>query len=286
MSNFKLLLNSAFMLFVSLLVAPLFAKPAQMPRPINKSQKTLGQLFKRKSRDRIKISSKDAKDEIGFWARQMSEHALFLALGLDDLKLKREGIRLHMTFENYRRRFSQTPSTKVMNSILPLLDNLKAYKQRVLDTLNQGRWIGYIYPAFVEHTLLELNYFADKLKGKGFKPDQEIAFWNKERSDEAAVAAKLLDPSEEELAKQSREISLKIKTLPKSEEDMMIKLSLKAYDEFDKFGKKIEIGMKAKKLKSIIHPLLLEHVKREGERAVIMLDRLKKPSKATKKAAK
>ena len=224
----------------------------------------------------LAVSEEVAADEINFWALQMSEHALFLYLGLVDEKLKTCGLQLHKEFENYRQLIKSQPTMENYRKIMPLLHRLRAYKLAVYNTLNTGKWIGWIYPAFAEHVLLELDYFLDKLTGRQFTAADEIAFWNKERSGEVGLTAHLLDPSEQKLVKQAMELSFKIKCPPKSEEEMMVGLSLKNYKELDAFNKQAQTAMANNAVKSIIHPVLLDHIVREGERAIQVVSRLQK----------
>lgn len=220
------------------------------------------------------VSKEVAADEINFWARQMSEHALFLYLGIVDEQLKAQGLQLHQEFEQYRKLIGQQPTIENYSKIIPLLHKLRIYKLTVYNTLNTGKWIGWIYPAFAEHVLLELDYFLDKLTGRQFSPADEIAFWNKERSGEAGLTAHLLDPSEHARVKQAMELSMKIKCPPKSEADMLIGISLKNYKELDAFNKQAKTAMANNAIKSIIHPVLLDHVTREGARAIEIFSRL------------
>jgi hypothetical protein len=49
-----------------------------------------------------KTASIDFSDEIDFWSRQLSEHALFVHLGLLDLPLRTRAQELHEQWELYR----------------------------------------------------------------------------------------------------------------------------------------------------------------------------------------
>lgn len=54
--------------------------------------------------------------------------------------------------------------------------------------------------------------------------------------------------------------------IPQTEEEMMIEMSLKYSKELDEFNKTTRTEGKA--IKSTIHPVLLDHVIREGERSI------------------
>jgi hypothetical protein len=221
----------------------------------------------------IKADPEVAADEIDFWTRQMSEHALFLHLGLEEPKLKRHAKILHKLLEHFRRRFNQNPDDiELMNTILPLLQKERAFQIRALQAMDEGKWIGWIFPLFMNHITLELDYFVDKLNAIKYSPKDEVLFWNRINSEHAAFAAHLLDPAERELFLKADNLSIKFDKIPKSEREMMINLSLKASEELDKFNKTARA--ESKHIKSIIHPVLLDHVIREGERSIKTLSSL------------
>lgn len=215
----------------------------------------------------IKTDPATAAHEIDFWARQMSEHALFLYLGFDDKKMKEEALKIHQAFEKFRTEFNQNPNDiELMNTVLPLLKMQRESQIRALQSLDEGKWIGWIFPLFINHTTLELDYFTDKLNGIKYSPQDEVLFWNRINSEHAAFAAHLLDPAERNLFLKADILSQKFNEIPKSEKEMMIRLSLKASEELDKFNKTAR--SEGKNVKSIIHPVLLDHVIREGERSI------------------
>src|SRR5579872_7307085 len=53
---------------------------------------------------KIKVPDKVALNEIEFWSHQLSEHALFLHLGLEEQSLKNRGNHLHNKFEAFRKK--------------------------------------------------------------------------------------------------------------------------------------------------------------------------------------
>jgi hypothetical protein len=221
----------------------------------------------------IKVDLEVAANEIDFWARQMSEHALFAHLGLEDPALKQTALETHQALENFRAKFNQNPNDiDHMNSLLPLLKAEREFQVGGLKAIESGKWIGWIFPLFLNHITLELDYLVDKLNGIKYTPKEEVLFWNRINSEHAAFAAHLLDPSERELFLKADKMSVKFDKIPKSEKEMMIRLSLKASKELDKFNKTAQAA--GKTVKSIIHPVLLAHVIREGERSIETLTNL------------
>lgn len=222
---------------------------------------------------KIKVAPEVAANEIDFWARQMSEHALFAHLGLEDPSLKQAALETHQALEVFRSKFNQNPrDIDHMNTLLPLLKAEREFQIGCLKTIESGKWIGWIFPLFLNHITLELDYLVDKLNGIKYTPQEEVMFWNRINSEHAAFAAHLLDPSERELFLKADKMSVEFDRIPKSEKEMMIRLSLKASKELDAFNKTAQAAGKA--VKSIIHPVLLAHVIREGERSIKTLTKL------------
>jgi hypothetical protein len=227
----------------------------------------------------IKTDDETAADEIDFWARQMSEHALFFYLGFVDGPFKDEALALHKTLEKFRREFNKNQyDAELTNSLLPLLERERDFQIRVLKALDSGKWIGWIFPLFVNHTTLELDYFVDKLNDIKYSPQDEVLFWNRINSEHAAFASHLLDPSERELFLKADKLSTEFDAIPKSEREMMIRLSLMKSKELDQFNKTARA--EGKQVKSVIHPVLLDHVIREGERSVKTLSALNLPQES------
>ncbi len=220
----------------------------------------------------IKVAPEIALDEVNFWARQMSEHALFLHLGIEEPTLKKQGLALHKRFEAFRKALKQNP--RIIGAILPLTKKLRAYKMQVLKTLNSGQWIGWIFPLFARHIILELDYFVDKLNGIPYSDRDEITFWNIINGEHAGFAAHLLDPSERELFTKGEDLSQKFENIVKSEKEMMLQISLKAAKALDAYNKTAREAAGKNQLRSVIHPVLLNHVIREGQRSIKTLNSL------------
>ncbi len=219
----------------------------------------------------IKTSPEKARDEINFWSIQMSEHALLLHLGLEDPVLKQRGLELHEKWE----KFIANLLTEPLYNVLPLLEELRAYKLEVVQTLQSGLWIGWVFPSFARHVTRELDYFVDKLNDVRYSAKDEVKFWDKINSDHASFDSHLLDITERKLSLQADALSQKIKHSVRSELDMFIKISLNAAKELDAFHRRTQRGILKNKIESIIHPVLIAHVIREGQRSLEMLSTLK-----------
>lgn len=244
-------------------------------------------------------------DEIRFWSRIMKEHALFLGLGFraEDTQLKNEANQFYAIFENIERRsYEYQPNTdpnviKEFNTEVRIAaTNIWAFKRRVLGLILQCKLPGATnFPLLVDHVSREANYFRNRLdelnEGKLEPlPDSiidENVFFLKIMADHAKFIGHLLDPSERKLVEQAREFSHDFDTLvfqaidlshmrPQSQTVPLLsqfvdenRVSVKSLRDFKKTARDL---IEECRIKSIIHPLLADHVFREAERFLFILD--------------
>ncbi|KGE16602.1 DUF2935 domain-containing protein [Paenibacillus wynnii] len=244
-------------------------------------------------------------DEIRFWSRIMKEHALFLGLGFraEDTQLKSEANRFYTIFENIERRSHEyqldaDPNTiKDFNTeVRVAATNIWAFKRMVLGLILQCKLPGGTnFPLLVDHVSREANYFRnrlDELNSGTLEPlpdaiiDENI-FFLKIMADHAKFIGHLLDPSERKLVDQAREFSNDFDTLmfqaadlssmrPQSQTVPLLsqfvdenRVSVKSLRDFKKTARDL---IEECRIKSIIHPLLADHVFREAERFLYILD--------------
>lgn len=186
-------------------------------------------------------------DDMTFWKYQEMEHMLFLYLGIVEEEIKQQAY-------NFYNEWKGNVSMDLINRSLNFHNTLK-------NILDSSRWIGWISYEFVDHITEELEYFRDKMQGIVYTCEKEVEFWNDVNADHALMTGQMLDLTEEQLRKEVFDIGLDIENV-KSEMDMFLAISMRYGDELDNFHKHI----KDIKPRSIIHPLLLDHVIREGER--------------------
>lgn len=257
-------------------------------------------------------------DTIHFWARQMMEHCQFLFLGLEDSNyhLKEHAAQLRDDWTNflkntfYDKGIQVTPETvhlteedlkKVgnidMEKPIKLVRDTIQFKNRVLNILKKGEWIGWIFQGMVEHMLNEANMFDRFLDGKPYTAEELIPFVNEHHATEMAATANLInpDPAQQYLIDVVRSYALcnmsflktngsmagpapsdiafpknwtaddetVLKGLSPAEQATMLVISLRYSQEITDFAAVIGQKIDAKQLRSIIHPVLAHHVHRE-----------------------
>ncbi|MFJ7975871.1 DUF2935 domain-containing protein [Peribacillus sp. JNUCC 23] len=243
-------------------------------------------------------------DEIRFWSRIMKEHSLFLSLGFssDDTTLIDEAKQFITVFERIEEqvnRFSPSSDPQQVqafnNQVYQSVASIWAYKRKVLGLTLRCEVLSNNYPLLIDHTSREAAYFANRLKelneGKLVPlPEaiiQENVFFLKIMADHAKFIGHLLDPSERKLVDQAREFSHDFDQLlyqaidlehmrPESETPALLdqfldqnRVSVVSLRDFKKTARDL---IEACRIKSNIHPLLADHVFREAERFIEIID--------------
>jgi hypothetical protein len=243
-------------------------------------------------------------DEIRFWSRIMKEHALFLSLGFtaDDTQLVQEARQFIPIFEGIEEQVSNfSPNLDPQqiinfnNEVYQAAVNIWAFKRKVLGLTLRCEVRSNNFPLLIDHTSREAAYFAKRLKelneGK-LKPlpeaiIKENVFFLKIMADHSKFIGHLLDPSERKLVEQAREFSHDFDQLlfqamdlehmrPQSETMPILdqfldqnRVSVVALRDFKKTARDL---IEACRIKSIIHPLLADHVFREANRFLQIID--------------
>lgn len=243
-------------------------------------------------------------DEIRFWSRIMKEHALFLSLGFncDDKQLIQEAKQFIAVFEQIEQQLcgysvNSDPQQirDLNNQVYQAAVSIWAFKRKVLGLILRCEIRGNNYALLVDHTSREAAYFAKRLRelneGK-LKPlpeaiIKENVFFLRIMADHSKFIGHLLDPSERQLVEQAREFSHDFDQLlfqakdlesmrPQSETAPILdqfldqnRISVVSLRDFKKTARDL---IEACRIKSNIHPLLADHVFREAERFLFIID--------------
>ena len=234
------------------------------------------------------------QDDLAFWLNQDKEHNLFFMNGFLDSALKSAAAKL---FLEYDKALSKGNLEEALESIVP---RSQAFKLHALERMkgapppppppelrarlsprsrlpasrgDSARLagppggagaLGYIWPSFVEHTGREVDTMLARIRGE-LRSRDEICMGDRMLAEHAAFAAHLLDPAERALVSTAQEASDKtfdlVANCTKDSLETLIMLSRTAGTALDAFVKG-----PLSTAKSVIHPLLADHVKREGER--------------------
>jgi hypothetical protein len=235
----------------------------------------------------------------------MKEHSLFLRLGFrcEDTLLINEANKFYSVFEEIERRsHAFTPGTdpdlikRFNGEVHSAASYIWAFKRKVLGLILSCQLPGANnFPLLVDHVSREANYFRNRLEELNAGrleplPDaiiSENVFFLKIMADHAKFIGHLLDPSERLLVEQARNFShdfdqllfqaLDLESMrPQSQSAPMLdqflnqnRVSVQSLRDFKKTAKEL---IEACRIKSIIHPLLADHVFREAERFLFIID--------------
>lgn len=244
-------------------------------------------------------------DEVSFWSRIMKEHSFFLGLGFraEDTMLKKEADHFYRVFEDIERRVHSftldvDPNTiKQFNrDVHSAVCHIWVFKRKVLGLILSCKLPGQTnFPLLVDHVSREANYFRNRLEelNRGqLEPlydaiIDENVFFLRIMGEHAQFIGHLLDPSERKLTEQAREFSNDFDQLlvqardvesmrPQSQTVPLLnqfldqnRVSVKSLRDFKKTARDL---IEQCKIKSIIHPLLADHVFREAERFLEIID--------------
>lgn len=244
-------------------------------------------------------------DEVRFWSRIMKEHSLFLRLGFrcEDVQLITEANNFYKIFEGIEQKAhafgnDTDPATiaKFNQEVHNAVSHIWVFKRKILGFILTCQMPGANnFPLLVDHTSREAFYFRNRLEELNqnkLEPLQdaiidENVFFLRIMADHAKFINHLLDPSERKLVEQAREFSHDFDQLlfqakdlesmrPQSQTTPLLtqfldqnRVSVKSLKDFKKTARDL---IEQCKIKSIIHPLLADHVFREAERFLEIID--------------
>ncbi|SDW15817.1 DUF2935 domain-containing protein [Paenibacillus sp. CF384] len=244
-------------------------------------------------------------EEIRFWSRIMKEHSLFLKLGFrcEDTQLIQEANGFYSVFEQIEAKANALPLTtdpqqiRAFNTeVCTAVSHIWVYKRKILGLILTCKLPGgNNFPLLVDHVSREANYFRNRLHELNNGqleplPDaiiDENVFFLKIMADHAKFIGHLLDPSERKLVDQARDFSHDFDQLlfqaqdlgsmrPQSQTTPLLtqfldqnRVSVASLRDFKKTARDL---IESCRIKSIIHPLLADHVYREAERFLHLID--------------
>ena len=217
-----------------------------------------------------------------FWNDIMMEHAFFFTMLMPGPEL--DGARKQA--EDFQRQFAeqlrQSGSIDEGNYVAfnrETIDHVRRfsdYKKKMEEDQARARMHSLVWPLFFEHTAREADRFAARLalyNRRQIELDRAevVDFWSKTMGEHAGFIAHLLDPNERLLIDQASKMEKAF--LREGFKSVRGDEAMKAATEILDFKTVGEKGIKSGRIKSIIHPSLASHVRREAVRFVDELKR-------------
>ena len=164
---------------------------------------------------------------------------------------------------------------------LPLIKNLIEFKNRILNEVLSCKIYTTNYPLLIKHIMDEAKMYYNLLNrvenkqplSRNYIYEQEL-FWNNIMKEHAEFIRGLLDPSEKKLILTADKFANEYETIIKNYSNnpaYLTNVSLKETLNFKNFKVSGEEGILNCKIKSIIFPLLADHVVREANHFIRIL---------------
>ena len=238
-------------------------------------------LPKEGSRDPVDFSVA----ENAFWNEQLMEHAKFfiMLMPVPELNAQRaEAERFMNSFASQLQR-SKTARLDRNNyaafnrSTIEMVKPFVDWKRRMGDMQSSGKLKSLVWSTFFKHTANEADRFARRLdqfsRGDTSTDMTEAAkFWTMIMGEHADFIAHLLDPEERTLIAKAMQTSDAFRGMHNNTPSSKAPLE-KAVNDIIDFKTAAEKGIETGQIKSIIHPTLADHVRREALKAADELKR-------------
>ncbi len=213
-----------------------------------------------------------------FWGEQMMEHAMFFVMLMPGPELagpRGEAERFQRQFSSHLSRLRGSRLDRgnyaaFNNATNGLITRLIDYKQRMEQAQASGRMRSLVWPKFFAHTRNEAVRFRTRLTqlnggNPAFDRREVVPFWADKMEEHSLFIAHLLDPDEKVLkgvAETAAASFGKLEAAPVGSKDP----AMAAVQQIIDFKTAAEKGIQAGQIKSIIHPALADHVRREAVR--------------------
>jgi hypothetical protein len=234
----------------------------------------------------------DSKDPVAlsvaegtFWNEQMMEHAQFFIMLMPGAELASQRSEAEYFQHSFAGQLEKTRSAKLD------LDNFAAFNRANIEMLKpyadwqrrlsakqaSGKLMSLVWSTFFDHTATETEHLCSRLEqfsrgdvSTGLK--ETAAFWTQIMGEHSDFIAHLLDPEERDLILKAMHASETFHKmhhdLPSSENPLE-----SVVDDIIDFKTAAEKGIVMGTIKSIIHPTLADHVRREAIKAADDLKR-------------
>lgn len=169
---------------------------------------------------------------------------------------------------------------------LNLLEDVITFKKKIIKLVSECKIAISMYPEMLEHITHEAELYLEILKSLQDRKlpkktlCEELNFWNHIMEEHAEFIDGMLDPTEKDLKEQAEEFAERFEKLVeeciKTAEKQIIQRSLEATEDIRNFKTAATIGLLECKIKSIIPPLLADHVLREANHYLRILKMLKR----------
>lgn len=241
---------------------------------------------------------------VQFWIRIMKEHSLFMKLGFacSDTTLIRQAEEFYAVFEDLERKSCTIRCDEefkdFVDCLMVAVKNIFSFKRHVLHLIVECKIGGSNYPLLIDHISREAMYFLKLLQkfqdGDMKCPVDSIVsdnvFWLRHMADHARFIAGLLDPSERGFVEKANAFAVQFEQLQLQARDLdsmlwhfhptndLIRFEKDVTDatvQIRNFKEAARDLIQCCKVVSLIPPLLADHVLREAEYFLEILEEIR-----------
>lgn len=231
-----------------------------------------------------------------FWSDVMMEHAAFFAMLMPGTELAQERANAESFQRSFQAQYDRAKNATIdktnyaafnrttVELIRPFLD----YKSRLRDAHASGRIRTLVFPSFFDHTAREAERAVARLEklavgnvgNAGLDFAEVVDFWSGAMSEHNEFIAHLLDPQEDELIGHALDSSAMFKGFRHVNRERRLPIGevVLATEEVIDFETVLQEGMNAGRIKSILNPMLVDHMRRE---TLKFIDELKRSGART-----
>ena len=276
-----LIAGGATLIGASLIGSPSVARAGRYRSKVGQDVMKPVVLPKAGSRDPVDFSIA----ENAFWNEQMMEHAAFFVMLMPGPELADERKEAKHFQDIFKTQLDKAKTAKLDRSnyaafnrtTIEMLKPYAEWKRKNGDLQASGKLRSLTWSTFFDHTALEAEHFSQRLerfsRGDVSSDAKETAsFWTQIMGEHADFIAHLLDPAERELIMKAMNTGDAFHKLHDNIPPSNAPVAT-AVDEIIDFKTAAEKGIQTGKIKSIIHPTLADHVRREAIKAADDLKR-------------
>jgi Domain of unknown function (DUF2935) len=240
-----------------------------------------------------------------FWLRIMKEHALFLGEGFsrNEKQLIQETEKFYHWFDQQLQHAHSIPETEqairqLNEESIQLVYTFRNFKRNLLLLIINCKTSGFNFPLLVDHIAREAEYFMNTLRKFNdgiLEPIQdaiihENVFWLRIMMEHSRFMGSLLDQSERKLVITARNFADDFEVLlnqARDVESMLFgkestypiigKLNKDSHDATEELRNFKKLGLeliRSCQIRNVINPLLADHVVREAEHFLFMIQML------------
>lgn len=221
-----------------------------------------------------------------FWLTALAEHADFFAMLMPGADLDPERSQAQEFQDLFVERldrargfeFSGESYARFNRESADLAKRFRDWKLSMHEAQISGKLQTLVWSSFFRAAAREADRFARRLEqynGGAVELDRKevVEFWSQDTSGHLAMIGHLLDPEEKTLVARALEMSERWKKIdPQAAGDAGDPI-LEAEQEVIDFKTSIAKGVETAKIQSILHPAMVDHMKREGLRFIDELKR-------------